>query len=89
LGCTLYATQQLQAQPSCRVGCRQPNLPAAAFIGFPDTIHDFSSQLRIRFMNTVLIGIIVYILLQLLVGVYCSRKIASESDYLLAGSAPG
>ncbi|MGJ0485654.1 MAG: sodium:solute symporter family transporter [Methylomicrobium sp.] len=40
-------------------------------------------------MNTVLIGIIVYILLQLLVGVYCSRKIASESDYLLAGRSLG
>jgi SSS family solute:Na+ symporter len=40
-------------------------------------------------MNTVLIGIVVYILLQLLVGVYCSRKIASESDYLLAGRSLG
>jgi SSS family transporter len=40
-------------------------------------------------MNTVLIGIVVYILLQLLVGVYCSRKIASESEYLLAGRSLG
>ncbi|WP_374089148.1 sodium:solute symporter family protein [Methylomicrobium lacus] len=40
-------------------------------------------------MNTVLIGIIVYILLQLLVGVYCSRRIASEDDYLLAGRSLG
>jgi hypothetical protein len=71
-------------------GWPSPTQPTRCrLIGFSDTIHDFSSQLRIRFMNTVLIGIIVYILLQLLVGVYCSRKIASESDYLLAGSAPG
>jgi SSS family transporter len=40
-------------------------------------------------MNSVLVGIVVYILLQLLVGVYCSRKIASESDYLLAGRSLG
>jgi SSS family solute:Na+ symporter len=49
----------------------------------------FWLRFRIRFMNTLLVGIVVYILLQLLVGVYCSRKIASESDYLLAGRSLG
>lgn len=40
-------------------------------------------------MNSIFLGIIVYILLQLLIGVYCSRRIASEDDYLLAGRSLG
>lgn len=40
-------------------------------------------------MPTVLYGIIAYILLQLLIGVYFSRRIVSESDYLLAGRSLG
>ncbi|MGR8941603.1 MAG: sodium:solute symporter family protein [Gammaproteobacteria bacterium] len=40
-------------------------------------------------MNSILLGIVVYILLQLLVGIYCSRRIASEDDYLLAGRSLG
>ncbi|MGR9073429.1 MAG: sodium:solute symporter family protein [Gammaproteobacteria bacterium] len=36
-------------------------------------------------MDTVLFGILAYILLQLLIGVLVSRRIASEEDYLLAG----
>jgi len=40
-------------------------------------------------MNTTLIGIFAYILLQLLVGVLVSRRIASEDDYLLAGRRLG
>ncbi len=36
-------------------------------------------------MNTVLIGVMGYVALQLLVGVLVSRRIASEDDYLLAG----
>lgn len=40
-------------------------------------------------MNTVLLGIFAYILMQLLVGVYFSRRIANEDDYLLAGRSLG
>ncbi|MGR8981217.1 MAG: sodium:solute symporter family protein [Gammaproteobacteria bacterium] len=40
-------------------------------------------------MNTVLVGVVVYILLQLLVGIYFSRRISSEDDYLLAGRSLG
>lgn len=40
-------------------------------------------------MNTVLFGVILYILMQLLVGVYFSRRITSEDDYLLAGRSLG
>ncbi len=40
-------------------------------------------------MNTTLIGIFAYILLQLLVGVLVSKRIASEDDYLLAGRRLG
>lgn len=40
-------------------------------------------------MHTVLLGIVLYILLQLLIGVYFSRKISSEADYLLAGRSLG
>jgi SSS family transporter len=40
-------------------------------------------------MNTVLFGVIVYILMQLWVGVYFSRRITSEDDYLLAGRSLG
>lgn len=40
-------------------------------------------------MHTVLFGIALYILLQLLVGVYFSRRITSEADYLLAGRSLG
>ena len=36
-------------------------------------------------MNSVLIGVLVYVLLQLAVGVLVSRRIRSESDYLVAG----
>lgn len=40
-------------------------------------------------MPTVVYGIIAYILLQLLIGVYFSRRIVSENDYLLAGRSLG
>ncbi|MBS1213662.1 MAG: Na+/solute symporter [Proteobacteria bacterium] len=40
-------------------------------------------------MNTTLLGIFAYILLQLLVGVLVSKRIASEDDYLLAGRSLG
>ncbi|MBI3343968.1 MAG: hypothetical protein HY028_03745 [Gammaproteobacteria bacterium] len=36
-------------------------------------------------MNTVLIGVFVYIFAQLLVGILVSRGIKNEADYLLAG----
>jgi Na+/proline symporter len=40
-------------------------------------------------MQPVLVGIAVYLLVQLAVGVAVSRRIASESDYLLAGRSLG
>jgi SSS family transporter len=40
-------------------------------------------------MNTVFFGVVLYILLQLFVGVYFSKRITSESDYLLAGRSLG
>jgi Na+/proline symporter len=36
-------------------------------------------------MNSVLIGVLIYVAAQLVVGVLVSRRIASEDDYLLAG----
>lgn len=40
-------------------------------------------------MSTVLTGILVYILAQLLIGVFVSKKIKNEDDYLLAGRSLG
>ncbi|HNE83665.1 MAG TPA: sodium:solute symporter, partial [bacterium] len=40
-------------------------------------------------MSLLLIGILLYVALQLLIGVFVSRKIHSESDYLLAGRSLG
>ena len=40
-------------------------------------------------MNTVLIGLLVYVVLQLLVGMLVSRGIRSEADYLVAGRRIG
>lgn len=40
-------------------------------------------------MNLVLIGVLVYVLLQLAIGIYVSRRIATEDDYLLAGRSLG
>jgi Na+/proline symporter len=40
-------------------------------------------------VNSVLIGVIVYIVVQLLVGLLASRHIRSESDYLIAGRSIG
>ncbi|MEW6353058.1 MAG: sodium:solute symporter family protein [Pseudomonadota bacterium] len=40
-------------------------------------------------MNAVLIGVFVYILAQLLIGVLVSRRIKTEADYLLAGRSLG
>jgi Na+/proline symporter len=40
-------------------------------------------------MNGVMIGVVVYVLLQLVVGVAVSRKVRSESDYLIAGRRIG
>lgn len=40
-------------------------------------------------MNVVLIGIFVYILAQLLIGVLVSRRIKTEADYMLAGRSLG
>ncbi len=40
-------------------------------------------------MNTVLTGILVYILLQLSIGIFVSKKIKTEDDYLLAGRSLG
>jgi SSS family transporter len=40
-------------------------------------------------MNAVLIGVLVYVVLQLIVGVLVSRGIRSESDYLVAGRRIG
>ncbi|MGR9086640.1 MAG: sodium:solute symporter family protein [Gammaproteobacteria bacterium] len=40
-------------------------------------------------MNIVIFGVIAYILMQLLVGVYFSRRIRNEDDYLLAGRSLG
>ena len=42
-----------------------------------------------RSLNAELIGIFVYILAQLSIGLYVSRKIATEDDYLLAGRRLG
>src|SRR5438034_11464471 len=40
-------------------------------------------------MNAVLIGVLVYVVLQLAVGVLVSRGIRSEADYLVAGRRIG
>ncbi len=40
-------------------------------------------------MNNILLGILAYILLQLLLGVLVSRKIRNETDFLLAGRRLG
>lgn len=40
-------------------------------------------------MNTVFLGVLVYVALQLLVGVMVSRRITNEADYLLAGRSFG
>ena len=40
-------------------------------------------------MNAVLLGVLIYVILQLLVGVLVSRKVRSESDYLVAGRRLG
>ncbi len=40
-------------------------------------------------MSAVLIGVLVYLLIQFVTGVVVSRHIASESDYLLAGRRLG
>jgi len=40
-------------------------------------------------MNAVLIGVLVYVAAQLLIGLLVSRRIASEADYLLAGRSLG
>ncbi len=40
-------------------------------------------------MNTVLLGIFLYLLIQFVIGVAASRRIASEADYLLAGRRLG
>lgn len=40
-------------------------------------------------MNWVLAGVIFYVLLQLAIGLYVSRRTATESDYLLAGRRLG
>jgi SSS family transporter len=43
----------------------------------------------LRHVNGVLIGVLVYVVLQLLVGVVVSRGIRSEADYLVAGRRIG
>ncbi len=40
-------------------------------------------------MNPVLIGVLVYVVLQLLVGLVVSRRVRTESDYLIAGRRIG
>ncbi|MEO7557886.1 MAG: sodium:solute symporter, partial [Gammaproteobacteria bacterium] len=40
-------------------------------------------------MNAVLTGIFVYIFAQLAIGMFVSRRIKTESDYLLAGRSLG
>src|SRR5256885_10203794 len=40
-------------------------------------------------MNGVLVGVMAYVALQLVVGVVVSRKVRSESDYLIAGRGIG
>jgi SSS family solute:Na+ symporter len=40
-------------------------------------------------VNWVLLGIIVYILIQLVIGIVVSKKINNEDDYLLAGRSLG
>jgi solute:Na+ symporter, SSS family len=40
-------------------------------------------------MNTVLTGVLIYVVLQLVVGLLVSRHIANEADYLLAGRSLG
>jgi SSS family solute:Na+ symporter len=40
-------------------------------------------------MNTVLVAIIAYVLLQFAIGAFVSRRMASESDYILAGRRLG
>lgn len=40
-------------------------------------------------MNTVLPGVIVYVVIRFAIGLLVSRQIANEADYLLAGGRPG
>lgn len=40
-------------------------------------------------MNTVLLGVLGYVLLQLFIGAYVSRRIRTEKDYLIAGRSLG
>ncbi len=42
-----------------------------------------------RAMNWILIGVLVYIVIQLIIGLLVSRNIESEEDYLLAGRSLG
>lgn len=40
-------------------------------------------------MNTILLGVLLYLLIQFVIGVAVSRRITSEADYLLAGRRLG
>ncbi len=40
-------------------------------------------------MNAVLVGVLVYVLAQLLIGVLVSRRVTTQADYLLAGRSLG
>ena len=51
---------------------------------FPDGLAVVSAR-----MNAVLIGVLVYVAVQLLVGVVVSRRVRDEADYLLAGRSFG
>lgn len=44
---------------------------------------------RSEAMNTILIGVLAYVVLQLAIGVWVSRRVRDEADYLLAGRSFG
>lgn len=61
---------------------RRPDLDARWLV--PETAVRLGRQ-----MNPVLIGIVAYVLVQLAIGVWVSRRIATEDDYLVAGRRLG
>ena len=74
--------------------CSRPAQPSAPrprrrLSSRPSTGHDLTRRARCRGAAMILFGMIAYVLAQFAVGIWVSRRVKSESDYILAGRSLG
>ena len=80
--------RQYSEPPGVALAPREAVLTPVGAVGYSSPPHTLATD-RSRPLSPILLGIIAYVLAQLAVGVIVSRRIRTETDYLVAGRSLG